>query len=205
MGEGVFFFSNGPHSIHKQSTRPHMQNAERNAGMEERGRGSSPGAGWGHRPPNPAAQGPSWTTRTTPSPSQLLTGPRGRTVANIIASGPSDRAAGCLASWWSGGLVVAGGAVLLWLVARSMALAHAAPCSLFLGVCAPSGCSTAAPASGCPASGGLRLVALAAVWVWAASLSLALGSWPRAAARGSTPCWVLSRVCCSGCYMLHAG
>jgi hypothetical protein len=25
------------------------------------------------RPPNPAAQGPSWTPRTTPSPTQLLT------------------------------------------------------------------------------------------------------------------------------------
>jgi hypothetical protein len=25
----------------------------------------------GHRPPNPAAQGPSWTPRTKPSPSQL--------------------------------------------------------------------------------------------------------------------------------------
>jgi hypothetical protein len=31
---------------------------------------------------------------TKPSPAQLLTGPRGRTVANIAASGPSDRAAG---------------------------------------------------------------------------------------------------------------
>jgi hypothetical protein len=29
--------------------------------------------------------------RTTPSPTQLLTGPRGRTAANIAASGPSDR------------------------------------------------------------------------------------------------------------------
>jgi hypothetical protein len=48
----------------------------------------------GHRPPNQAAQGPSCPPRTTPSPSQLPTGPRGRTVANIAASGPSDRAAG---------------------------------------------------------------------------------------------------------------
>jgi hypothetical protein len=61
-----------------------------------RGRGASPGAGRGHRPPNPAAQGPNWTPRTTPSPTQLLTGPRGRTVANIAASVPSDRAAGRL-------------------------------------------------------------------------------------------------------------
>jgi hypothetical protein len=59
-----------------------------------RGRGASPGAGRGHRPPNPAAQGPSWTPRTTPIPTVLLTGPRGRTAANIAASGPSDRAAG---------------------------------------------------------------------------------------------------------------
>jgi hypothetical protein len=48
------------------------------------------GAGRGHRPPNPAAQGPSWTPRTTPSPIQLLTGPRGRTLANIAASGPDQ-------------------------------------------------------------------------------------------------------------------
>jgi hypothetical protein len=38
---------------------------------------SSPGAGRGHRPPNPAAQGPSWTPRTIPSPAQLIPGPRG--------------------------------------------------------------------------------------------------------------------------------
>ena len=62
--------------------------------VRRRGRGASPGAGRGHRPPNPAAQGPSWTPRTTSSPAQLLTGPRGRTAANIAASGPSDRAAG---------------------------------------------------------------------------------------------------------------
>jgi hypothetical protein len=36
----------------------------------------------GHRPPNPAAQGPSWTPWTTSSSAQLLTGSRGRTVAN---------------------------------------------------------------------------------------------------------------------------
>jgi hypothetical protein len=36
-----------------------------------RGRGGSPGADRGHRPPNPAAQGPSWTPRTTSSPSQI--------------------------------------------------------------------------------------------------------------------------------------
>jgi hypothetical protein len=62
--------------------------------VRRRGRGASPGAGRGHRPPNPAAQGPSWIPRTTSSPAQLLTGPRGRTAANIAASGPSDRAAG---------------------------------------------------------------------------------------------------------------
>jgi hypothetical protein len=63
--------------------------------VRRRGRGASPGAGRGYRPPNPAAQRPSWTPRTTPSPTQLLTGPRGRAVANIAApGGPSDRAAG---------------------------------------------------------------------------------------------------------------
>jgi hypothetical protein len=62
--------------------------------VRRRGRGASPGAGRRHRPPNPAAQGPSWTPRATPSPTQLLTGPRGPTVANTPASGPSDRAAG---------------------------------------------------------------------------------------------------------------
>jgi hypothetical protein len=62
--------------------------------VRRRGRGASPGAGRGLRPPNLAAQGPSWIPRTTPSPTQLLTGPRWRTVANIAASGPSDRAAG---------------------------------------------------------------------------------------------------------------
>jgi hypothetical protein len=63
----------------------------------------------GHRPPNPAARGPSWTPRTTPSPTQLLAGPRGRTAANIAASGsgPSDRAAGRLvAGRWSAVVVV---------------------------------------------------------------------------------------------------
>jgi hypothetical protein len=44
--------------------------------VRRRGRGASPGAGRGHRPPNPAAQGPSWTPRSTPSPSQLPPGPR---------------------------------------------------------------------------------------------------------------------------------
>ena len=64
--------------------------------VRRRGRGASPGAGRGHRPPNPAARPgakldpPDHTQPTT----QLLTGPRGRTVANIAASGPSDRAAG---------------------------------------------------------------------------------------------------------------
>jgi hypothetical protein len=62
--------------------------------VRRRGRGASPGAGRGHQPPNPAARGPSWTPRTTPSPTQLLTEPRGRTAANTAASGPSDRAAG---------------------------------------------------------------------------------------------------------------
>jgi hypothetical protein len=41
-----------------------------------RGRGASPGAGRGHRPPNPSAQGPSWAPRATPSPYQLPPGPR---------------------------------------------------------------------------------------------------------------------------------
>jgi hypothetical protein len=62
--------------------------------VRRRGRGASPGAGRGHRPPNPAVQGPSWTPGTTPSPTQLPTGPRGRTVANTAPPGPSDRAAG---------------------------------------------------------------------------------------------------------------
>jgi hypothetical protein len=52
-------------------------------------------------------------------PPQLLTGPRGRTVANTAASGPSDRAAGLYfvasCTWW----LVAGGFCLLppWLLA----------------------------------------------------------------------------------------
>jgi hypothetical protein len=33
----------------------------RQAPVRGRGRGASPGAGWGHRPPNPAAQWASWT------------------------------------------------------------------------------------------------------------------------------------------------
>jgi hypothetical protein len=82
------------------------------AGTEEGQRGQPRGAGRGHRPPNPAAQGPSWTPRTTPSPTQLLTGPRGRTAASIAASGPSDRAAG-LTSGGTGALVAGG----WWLVA----------------------------------------------------------------------------------------
>jgi hypothetical protein len=61
--------------------------------VRRRGRGASPGAGTGHRTQRPRGQvGP----RATPSPTQLLTGPRGRTAANIAASGPSDRAAGRL-------------------------------------------------------------------------------------------------------------
>jgi hypothetical protein len=48
----------------------------------------------GHRTQRPRAQGPSWTPRTTPSPTQLLTGPRGRTGANNALPGSSDRAAG---------------------------------------------------------------------------------------------------------------
>jgi hypothetical protein len=50
--------------------------------VRRRGRGASPGVGRGHRPPNPAAQGPSWAPRTTPSPTQLFTGPRGLAVTN---------------------------------------------------------------------------------------------------------------------------
>jgi hypothetical protein len=46
------------------------------------------GAGRGHRPPNPAAQGPSWTPRTTPNPTQLITGPRRRTGGNNSPPGP---------------------------------------------------------------------------------------------------------------------
>jgi hypothetical protein len=68
--------------------------------VRRRGRGASPGAGRGrgHRPrrtpatepePEPSgAQEPSWAPRTTPGPTQLLTGPRGRPSANIAASGP---------------------------------------------------------------------------------------------------------------------
>jgi hypothetical protein len=36
--------------------------------VRRRDKGASPGAGRGHQPPNPAAQGPSWTPRTTLSP-----------------------------------------------------------------------------------------------------------------------------------------
>jgi hypothetical protein len=48
----------------------------------------------GHRTPNPATQGPSWTPQTTSTPSQLPPRPRGRTVANISPLGLPDRAAG---------------------------------------------------------------------------------------------------------------
>jgi hypothetical protein len=48
----------------------------------------------GHRTQRPRGQGPSWAPRTTPSPTQLLTGPRGRTGANNAPPGASDRAAG---------------------------------------------------------------------------------------------------------------
>jgi hypothetical protein len=36
--------------------------------VRRRGRGASPGAGGGHRPPNPAARGPSWAPRVHPGP-----------------------------------------------------------------------------------------------------------------------------------------
>jgi hypothetical protein len=49
----------------------------------------------GHRTQRPRGQvGPRPPARTTLSPTQLLTEPRGRTAANTAASGPSDRAAG---------------------------------------------------------------------------------------------------------------
>jgi hypothetical protein len=66
-------------------------------------RGASPGAGRGHRPPNTKPSGPGPGARGQVGPpgahsahprSQLPPGPRGRAVANISASGPSDRAAG---------------------------------------------------------------------------------------------------------------
>jgi hypothetical protein len=50
-------------------------------GLENRQCKQGRSGGRGHRPatrpPNQTAQGPSWTPRTTPSPSQLLTGPMG--------------------------------------------------------------------------------------------------------------------------------
>jgi hypothetical protein len=48
----------------------------------------------GHRTQRPRGQVGPPGPRTTPSPTQLLTEPRGRTAANTAASGPSDRAAG---------------------------------------------------------------------------------------------------------------
>jgi hypothetical protein len=60
------------------------------------------GGHWPAPPPNPGTQGggPSGPGAkldpppATSSPSQLPLEPRGRTVANIAVSGPSDRAAG---------------------------------------------------------------------------------------------------------------
>jgi hypothetical protein len=58
----------------------------------------------GHRTQRPTGQ-VAWPPRTTPSPTQLPPGPRERTVANIAAPGPSDRAAGRSASgFWLLGL-----------------------------------------------------------------------------------------------------
>jgi hypothetical protein len=90
-----------PHAMYLELRRRPMSREHARpqppAGSRWYGRGAEEqrsGAGRGHRPPNPAAQGPSWAPRTTPSPTQLLTGPMGRTGANNSPPGPSDRAAG---------------------------------------------------------------------------------------------------------------
>jgi hypothetical protein len=78
----------------REHARPQPPTGSRRYGGA-RGRGASPGAGRGHRPPNSAAQGPSRTPRTTPSPDQLPPGPRWcPRWGKLSAPGLLDRAAG---------------------------------------------------------------------------------------------------------------
>ena len=68
--------------------------------VRRRGIRASPGAGRGHRPPNPAAHSPARQGRRQVGPpdhTQPVAAPprpRGRTVDNTAAPGSSDRAAG---------------------------------------------------------------------------------------------------------------
>jgi hypothetical protein len=70
--------------------QPPVRRTEEGQRSQPRFRSGSPAT----EPSGPGAKLP--PPRTTPSPTQLLTGPRGRTAAKIVASGlgPSDRAAG---------------------------------------------------------------------------------------------------------------
>ena len=120
-------------------TRAASAPGRQEAPVRGRGRGASPGAGRGHRPPNPAAQGPSWTPRTTPSPTQLLTGPRGRTGANNAPPGSSDRAAGLTKKCYWARSPHSPIAFLLLALRRSLSpvlLSLATPCYLL-----PDGCT----------------------------------------------------------------
>jgi hypothetical protein len=82
----------GPHEPRTENTRG-LSHRPAAAGTEE-GQRSQPRCRSGSPATEPSGPGSSWTPRTTPSPTQLFTGPRGRTVANISPPGPSDRAAG---------------------------------------------------------------------------------------------------------------
>jgi hypothetical protein len=84
----------GPMSQEHARPQPPAGSRRYGEGAEEPAPVTGAGAGRGRRLPNPAAQGPSWTPRSTPSPSQLPPGPRGRTEANTAATGSSDCAAG---------------------------------------------------------------------------------------------------------------
>jgi hypothetical protein len=92
----ILYLELRPRPMIREHARPQPPAGSRRCGGGAEEPAPVPGRvdGRGHRPPNPAAQESSWTPRTTPSLTQLLTGPRGRTVANISPPGPSDRAAG---------------------------------------------------------------------------------------------------------------
>jgi hypothetical protein len=82
-----------PRPMSREHARPQQPAGSRRYGGGAEEPAPVPVGVTGHRTQRPR-EGPSWTPRTTPSPTQLLTGPRGRTVANISPPGPSDRAAG---------------------------------------------------------------------------------------------------------------
>jgi hypothetical protein len=88
----------------REHARPQPPAGSRRYGEEGQGQRSQPRCRSGSPATGPR---PNWTPRTTPSPSQLPPGPRGRTVAKSAAFGPSDRAA-CAhlraLRWLQGGL-----------------------------------------------------------------------------------------------------